>query len=354
MKGDIEDTLLTLLTARAFGGKKFSKLDVKRVYFGNWLRDYSQAVDVGTVKYVSSEAIRIVLWVLAFMSFGYGTGEFEVTRDRLGCYRPEEHIDNPKDYADNLDARDYDRRLRGPVNERRELSIDERTGLKHYIASEDQGITTSAAMVRDLYTKSIQLGRRYKRSRDDRDLYEALRLLGTANHCLEDYSAHSNYVELALIEMGERDVFPHVGRDTQIQLQGARQAVYPIVTGTFGGVDFLHSVMGEISDKTTQSELQELEGTIDGSQRADTSLLKELLDKLPPGLLGDTDQKGKADQLQANAAASQMENMHISPKDPEEFTQQVAALTQQIYPIMEFHVSLVSSHSWNNADHRPP
>jgi hypothetical protein len=40
--GDIEDTLLTLLTARAMGGKKFSKLDVKRVYFGNWLRDYSK------------------------------------------------------------------------------------------------------------------------------------------------------------------------------------------------------------------------------------------------------------------------------------------------------------------------
>lgn len=73
--GDIEDTLLTLLTARAMGGKKFSKLDVKRVYFGNWLRDYSQAVDVGTVKYVSAEAIRILLWVLGFMSFGYGTGQ---------------------------------------------------------------------------------------------------------------------------------------------------------------------------------------------------------------------------------------------------------------------------------------
>ncbi|KAI7338827.1 hypothetical protein KC354_g10785, partial [Hortaea werneckii] len=39
--GDIEDTLLTLLTARAMGGRKFSKLDVKRTYFGNWLRDYS-------------------------------------------------------------------------------------------------------------------------------------------------------------------------------------------------------------------------------------------------------------------------------------------------------------------------
>ena len=85
--------------SRASGGKKFSKLDVKRVYFGNWLRDYSQAVDVGTVKYVSAEAIRIILWVLGFMSFGYATKEFEVTSDRLGCYRPEEHIDNPKDVS---------------------------------------------------------------------------------------------------------------------------------------------------------------------------------------------------------------------------------------------------------------
>lgn len=90
--GDIEDTLLTLLISTRTG-KKFSKMDVKRVYFGNWLRDYSQAVDVGTVKMVSAEAIRILLWVLGFLSFGYGTKEFEVTRDRLGCYRPEEHID---------------------------------------------------------------------------------------------------------------------------------------------------------------------------------------------------------------------------------------------------------------------
>lgn len=45
--------------------------------------------------------------------------------------------------------------------------------------------------------------------------------------------------------MGERDVFPHVGRRTQLEIEGARNAVYPIVTGTFGGVDFLHSVVGE-------------------------------------------------------------------------------------------------------------
>lgn len=45
--------------------------------------------------------------------------------------------------------------------------------------------------------------------------------------------------------MGERDVFPHCGTNTKIQLDGAQESVYPIVTGTFGGVDFLHSVTGE-------------------------------------------------------------------------------------------------------------
>lgn len=105
------------------------------------------------------------------------------------------------------------------------------------------GITTSAGLVRNLFGRSIQLGRQYARTQNKADLYEALRLLGTGCHCLEDYSAHSNYTELALIELGEREVFPHVGRRTFIDLPGARESVYPIITGTFGGVDFLHSVM---------------------------------------------------------------------------------------------------------------
>lgn len=77
------------MMARAVGGKKFDKLMVSRTYFGNWLRDYSQAIDVGSVKSVSAEAIRLLLCVLGFLTFGYGSREFEVTADRLGCYRPE-------------------------------------------------------------------------------------------------------------------------------------------------------------------------------------------------------------------------------------------------------------------------
>lgn len=171
--------------ARVAGGKKFDKLNVSRVYFGNWLRDYSQAIDVGTVKSVSAEAIRLLLCVLGFLTFGYGSQEFEVTAERLGCYRPEDHIDNPKNYADNDDARQYDRRLRGPVNEEVELGIDEETGMKNYIANERLDIMTSARHIRKLFRRSIELGRQYNSNNNKSDLYEALRLLGTGLHCLE-------------------------------------------------------------------------------------------------------------------------------------------------------------------------
>lgn len=50
-----------------------------------------------------------------------------------------------------------------------------------------------------------------------------------------DFSAHSNYIELALIEMGERGIFPHTGSYTELDVNGRR--IFPLVTGTFGGVD---------------------------------------------------------------------------------------------------------------------
>jgi len=67
-------------------------MNVRRVYFGNRLRDYSQALDVGTLKSVNKDTIGILVWVLRPLSFGYATGEFDVTKERLVVYRPEEHI----------------------------------------------------------------------------------------------------------------------------------------------------------------------------------------------------------------------------------------------------------------------
>ena len=147
------------------------------------------------------------------------------------------------------------------MDERKELSINPQTGqcraqntlytlidgpnlgLKNYIATENIGIATSSGMVRAVFGRCIQIGRQYAKTHRREDLFEALRLLGTGCHCLEDYAAHSNYVELALVELGERGVFPYVGRKTMMKLPGPPQPVFPIVTGTFGGVDFLYSVM---------------------------------------------------------------------------------------------------------------
>ena len=42
-------------------GKKWTSMLIKRTYFGNWLRDYSQAVDVGSLKGVNAATIRILV-----------------------------------------------------------------------------------------------------------------------------------------------------------------------------------------------------------------------------------------------------------------------------------------------------
>ena len=280
-----------LKTIAFLKGRKWTTMMVKRVYFGNWLRDYSQAMDVGTLKNVQADAIRILVWVLGFLSFGYATEEFEVTAERLGVYRPEEHIDNPKDYADNKDAREYDPRLRPPIQPI-ELEIDMRTGMKNYIANESLGIATSSGYIKHSLQRSIHFGRLYTSGAGntkgkDADLYEALRCLGQSLHCMEDFGAHSNYVELSLRELGHRNVFPHTGVSTEIDLHGHR--VYPIVTGSFGMVDFIHSVLGEATDHFTQSEVDDLnkalasaEGSGGGSRSANQiDTLTSLLGQVP-------------------------------------------------------------------------
>lgn len=288
---------------------------IRRVYFGNWLRDYSQALDVGTLKGVQAATLRIIVWVLSFMSFGYATGEFEVTEERLGVYRPEEHIDNPKDYADNLDARQYDPRLRPPVQPV-ELHIDPDTGMKNYIANERGGWATSSAFIKQSFARSIHYGRQYtsgsgsSRGRET-DLCEALRCLGQGLHCLEDFGAHTNYTELALRELGLRNVFPHTGTATEINLRGHR--VFPLVTGTFGAVDFLHSVLGEATDHFAQTEVEQVDIALGDAQRnsksssgeSSGSNLTSLLSKVP----GAGELCRQAEKLQAQADAQERASM---------------------------------------------
>ena len=194
----------------------------------------------------------------------------------MGVYRPEEHIDNPKDYADNIDARAFDPRLRPPVDPR-ELLIDPLTGMKNYIANEEGGWMTSTQYIRDTLLQAIHLGR-YGATVPER--CEALRLLGQALHTLEDFMSHSNWIELALIELGYPAVFPHVGLHSQVHVVGLDRFIWPLVTGTMGGQDSMHSLLRDGVEKLSQTCLPDLNMAVSGAAQEDPNELYKKLKRL--------------------------------------------------------------------------
>lgn len=100
------------------------------------------------------------------------------------------------------------------------------------------------------------------------------------------FHQHSNFCELALIHHGYRDVFPHVGRDAKIRAPNG-QDVHPLVTGTFGGSDFMHSMLGEASDHLSEASLQDLSKAVNkarGESQSNTNAgLRSLLMDIPGG-----------------------------------------------------------------------
>ncbi|GAA5960765.1 hypothetical protein JCM3765_007326 [Sporobolomyces pararoseus] len=319
--GDIEDIIAELIKKSGgfLGrGSKFGGLDIKRIYFGNWLRDYSQAMDIAGLSKLSKQTILNLVMALGFMAHGYATGEFEVTDERLGVYRCEEHLDNPKGYADDQpgkDARHIDPRLRGPVDPR-ELEIDPRTGMKNYLTNEQGGWPTSSAHVRNLIRQCIDLGRRARNGGSEADTYESYRLLGTFLHSLEDFSAHSNWCELSLIRLGYHQVFPHVGDAVKIQTPAGPAP--PLVTGTFGGSDFVHSLLGEATDHLSSASVSDLSKAMDGaktrSMDGSQSTLAKLLFDLPGGTGSNLSREMQGvEDIRTRAANGQMDNM--SPQE---------------------------------------
>jgi hypothetical protein len=91
----------------------------------------------------------------------------------------------------------------------------------------------------------------------------------------------------------------------------------------------------------TQSEMDELEGTLEKNSRNDNSVLEDLLDKIPDGIFGGNDKKGKMSEIQQNANNTQLQNTSISPREPEEFTRYIQDIFRQIMPAIEFHDQLM-------------
>ncbi|CAA7264748.1 unnamed protein product [Cyclocybe aegerita] len=309
------------------GGSKFSKSDIKKVYFGNWLRDYSQAMDIAGLSKLSANTLILVVSVLGFMTFGYSTEEFEVTADRLGVYLPVEHIDNPKGYAEKEgDARNFHPKLRPPVQSE-ELEIDARTGMKKYMATENQGWDTSTAFIRRTFRACIERGRRAQ-GNENADLWEAFRLLGTGLHTMEDLLAHSNWCEIALRKLGHRQVFCHVG--DRVTVNTPNGPAPPLVTGTFGSADFLHSLLGEAGDKLSQASVTDLSSKLNnasqqGGSKPDISKLQDLLSKFGGG--GDDNKLNKGEEIKQQAQGYDFNPDNVAPPE----------VQQKLLDILKWH-----------------
>lgn len=88
------------------------------------------------------------------------------------------------------------------------------------------------------------------------------------------------------------------------------------------------------------------------SGRSNVSLLQSLLKQAPSGVFEGKDQAGKASELQANATAVQMQNTHISPRQPEAWTRylQMVSRFREIFTIPQaFAVGEDTSYSmWSS------
>ncbi|WP_372489327.1 HET-C-related protein [Pseudomonas caspiana] len=217
----------------------FREHEVRAIYFGNWLRDYSQLLDPKIVRatsmpksfpdLLSRDALTKVVDVLAIREFNdlmqVDRERFRVTAQRLGVYRPSEHIDNPKVTAPepaNPQSRDSDFEpwvLDGDAL----LKVDYQTSMKRYIQ-------------RSTATMKSQLDSASSAGLESTD---GLRAFGSALHILEDFFSHSNFAELSLIKLGYTDVLPWTSKaDCSHGL--------PLVTGMFGSTDVIASLAAPI------------------------------------------------------------------------------------------------------------
>ncbi|AHG39450.1 PhcA [Pseudomonas syringae CC1557] len=213
----------------------FSPEEIRAIYFGNWLRDYSQLLDPKIVRatnmpksfpdLLSREALTRIVDVLAVKEFTdlmkIDRPRFVVTPERLGVYRPAEHIDNPKAINPNpVNPKERDADFDDWVlPDDPALNVDYDTSMKRYIQR-------SADLMATGLESAAKAGQ---------GSTEGLRDMGAALHILEDFFAHSNFAELSLIKLGHTHVLPWTSTaDCKHQL--------PLVTGTFGGSDIIASL----------------------------------------------------------------------------------------------------------------
>jgi hypothetical protein len=252
----------------------FTQHQIRAVYYGNWLRDYSQLLDPKLVRAIdmpknfpdvlSREALTQIVDVLAVREFTdlmqNDREKFKVTAERLGVYRPSEHLDNPKPANDtpsdpkSIDADFEDWVALGDAS----LQVDPETSMKRYLQHGVGFMTAQLNLARQAGPQSA----------------DGLRALGGALHVLEDFFAHSNFAELSLRKLGYDDVLPWTSKaDCKHGL--------PLVTGTFGGSDIIASLAGPLGKILFSTDDKPFEATKSGVRYERDQIIQILLSEHP-------------------------------------------------------------------------
>lgn len=226
--------------AKGLATANFTEEQIRSIYFGNWLRDYSQLLDPKLVRKPTAPiefpklprpVLTQIVDLLALEEFNdlQSTAEdrqtYTVTTAMLGVYRPSEHIDNPLLAEDKADPRTIDSDFEAAVYPGDPLlSIDTERSMARYIDNSRDYMYRR--LIDAMQAGNTPLGRRY---------------FGEALHVLEDYFAHSNFVELCLHQRGHDSVLPWT-------LQRGQHGL-AIITGTFSGLDIIASIAGPLGKR---------------------------------------------------------------------------------------------------------
>lgn len=313
--GDIEFEALT---------KIYNENIIHKIYYGNWLRDMSQVIVKMTVRLTDSgiKAKRILgkvnpikfshgTWVnlmkiLAIKEFIYDpqkeagkllTDDYktleeqfkkefgDLTKDILGIYRPEEHIDNPYLLEDESDTKG-DKGV--PVSfmyeaPNRKVERKLYTGDNHISWEIDPKRNMSYFFWKDFKEGDRPSSVTYMKEQIQlacakRGTKEGYRHLGAALHVLEDFFSHTNFVEISLRRLGVK-AYPWVS----YAVNERDYTKIPVVSGRFLADDTIASMGPKIGDLLFNPEIKEYKRRIPGQRTLSEKFIEFVLTDLAKG-----------------------------------------------------------------------
>jgi hypothetical protein len=238
----------------------FNSREIRQIYFGNWLRDNSQVLSPATVLPNDKKNLGLgfsrttwtkIVDVLSIPEFyelrRMDRKSYKLTPEMLGVYRSDEHIDNPViNTPPIIRPRIVDPDIAFYVPS---LSDNKPPLLPKEIDQDFEDYVTPKQLEFNMEkSRRNYIDDAVKYMRKEIDLAitcgktpEGMRHFGAGLHVLEDYYAHSNFVELSLQRVGYTNVLPWTAERLHHDRSGSDR--YPVVTGKFAGSDTVASLI---------------------------------------------------------------------------------------------------------------